>query len=214
MNSRDNKLFRAGGHYHIYNRGAGGADIFKESQDYIEFIIRLRLALGHEPSAILELAASAKPLRIKPVHQNAFTVVSYCLMPNHFHLLIRQNSDISVSRLISKVCTSYAMYFNSKYKREGSLFHDAFKSVSVDESYDLLWLSAYIHQNPATAGLVWDLSDWKWSSYPEYISKKRELCDMEVLMIELKHRDQYREFVENSFNEMTKVKSSKTTFID
>ncbi len=219
MNTRDYKLFAEGEHYHIYNRGVAKMDIFKDNEDYMQFLIRLKLSLGHDSETIPELQTNLgklSKLRIKPVPLDSYIIVSYCLMPNHFHFLIQQKSKLPVNRLISKVCTSYAMYFNLKYKRVGPIFQDTFKAVHVDENSQLLWLSAYIHQNPAVAGLVWDLREWKWSNYLESISeedkKKPSLCNMEIVLGQYKHRDQYREFVETSFDEIARVKKNKALF--
>ena len=89
-------------------------------------------------------------------------------MPNHFHLLIEQTKDVTISTLISKTCTSFAKYINKKYERVGHVFQDKFKAVSVDSHPQLMWVSAYIHMNPVKDKIVKNPSQWEWSSYNDF----------------------------------------------
>jgi putative transposase len=214
MNNRDYKSFVAGEYYHVYNRGVGKMDIFKDSQDYTQFIIRLKLALGVDPKEIMELSRKDVPLRIRPIEKNSFSLVCFCLMPNHYHILIKQNSDVEVSTLISKVFTSYSMYFNKKYKRVGPIFQDSFKAVNVGNDEYLSWLSVYIHQNPSVAGLVWDLNQWKWSSYPEYLNGEGGVCEKGVVLDRYKNIIEYRKVVENSYDSEVKGQAPTDVFLD
>ena len=117
MRFRDYKIFRIGCYYHIFNRGNNKQAIFLDSMDYMALLKRLKIVLG--------LYIDTQ-LRVHPLPKNSFSVISYCLMPNHFHFLIRQNTDVGIEKLIQKVITSYVMYFNRKYNRVGGLFQDAF----------------------------------------------------------------------------------------
>lgn len=200
MNKRDYKRFAPGEYYHIYNRGVGKMDIFNNNSDYENFIKRLQLILGFKESIV----RGVRPLSIKSVPKDSFTIVAYCLMPNHFHMLVRQNTDVSITHLISKLCTSYSMYFNKKYNRVGGLFQDIFKSINVDGNEYLLWLSAYIHQNPVVAGVAWDLGQWKWSSYPEYAEGKEGVCGKDVILGQYKDKVEYKNFVESSYDAIRK----------
>ena len=202
MKNRDYKTFAPDEYYHIFNRGTGQINIFKDDNDYNFFLFRLREAL------FPVLAESIKPqFKRKLLPPDSFTLVTYCLMPNHFHLLIRQNHDLPISQLISKVCTSYSMYFNKKYKRVGSLFQDQFKAVLVESDEQFKFLSAYIHQNPFVAGLVKNLKNYKYSSYPDYLGKRKDkLCDQSLILdIFENSRKSYEDFVEESYS-ITKEK--------
>jgi putative transposase len=158
MNTRDYKQYGKGEYYHIYNRGNLKADIFLDDEDYKSFLFRLQRNLFPEEDF--------SKIRTQKLPANCFSLVAYCLMPNHYHLLIRQNTDLPTSKLITKICTSYAKYFNKKYDRVGHLFQDKFRQALVDNDSYLLWLSAYIHQNPAVARLVDKPEMYPWSSYP------------------------------------------------
>lgn len=171
MNNRDYKIFAPNTFHHVYNRGNGKMDIFKDAQDFANFYKRLNMVLGLQQWASLystKMPIVGTQLRISPFPEKTFSILSHCLMPNHFHFLIRQNSEIPISNLISKLCNSYAKYFNNKYGHVGGLFQDQFKSIMVDSDQYLLWLSAYIHANPITAGLVKSLNNYVYSSYPDY----------------------------------------------
>jgi REP element-mobilizing transposase RayT len=120
--------------YHAYNRGVERRRIFLETRDYHRFLAQLRQSLHREPS--IELLA-------------------YCLMPNHFHLLLRQSEGLGMSRFMQRVSIAYVMYFNKKYRRVGPLFQGKYKAASVIDQHQLMEASRYIHLNPERAGLDW-----------------------------------------------------------
>ena len=183
MNTRDYKLFRAGNCYHIYNRGDNKEEIFKEPQDYENFLKRLKLAAG---------IPIQTTLRIKPCPKDSFYILSYCLMPNHYHILVKQNSEVPIGDLINKVATSYVKYFNAKYRRVGNLFQDIFKAKHIDSDSYLTYVTAYIHNNPA------DPFRYTYSSLPDYLGLRAgTLCNTEfILNLFKKDRAAYKKFVE------------------
>ena len=152
--------------------------------------------------------------RSTPLPEDAFSLVNYCLMPNHYHLLIKQNKEIPVSKLISRVCTSYSKYFNKKYDRVGHLFQDQFKQVNVDDNDYLLWLSAYIHQNPSVAGLIKNPIDYKWSSFGLMGDKRSLLRDYEIILAQFENLNDYRKFVNSSHNLIKEKKEIEHLFLD
>lgn len=206
MNYRDYKQYGQGEFYHIYNRGNARGDIFLDEQDYSFFLLRLKQNLFPEINS---------KLRIQPLPANSFSLLCYCLMPNHFHLLLKQNKEINPSKLLLKLCTSYSMYFNKKYNQVGHIFQDSFKQVNIDEDSYLNWLSCYIHQNPKVAGLIENLEDYKWSSYPEFIGKSfSNLCSKEIVLDKFKNRDHYKNFVSDSFQIIKNKREIGHLFLD
>lgn len=177
-------------------------NIFLDDDDFSFFIFRLRQNLfpDKEHSG-----------RIMPLPPQSFSLISYCLMPNHFHLLLRQNRDIPTSKLLTKVCTSYSKYFNKKHRKVGHVFQDRFKQILVDDNSYLTWLSAYIHQNPKAGGLIANLADYKWSSLGEYLNVSSDkICDKDIILSQfsqfrselkgmLSREASYKEFVDSSF---------------
>ncbi len=215
MNNRDYKPFAPGEYYHVYNRGNNKAAIFRDAEDYKLFLRRLSEALY--PDRTLERVNGAHLQRNqrKPLPANTFSLVAYCLMPNHFHFLLRQNTDLAVSVLVSKVCGSYSKLFNKKYKRVGSLFQDQFKAVHVDDDTYLKWLSTYIHQNPTAARLAKRPEDYPYSSYKEYVSAAGEnLCDKTIVLGQFKHLADYKQFVSDGLEQIQTRQDLKTLLID
>ncbi|MDQ3018263.1 MAG: transposase [bacterium] len=176
MNNRDYKNFAPKNFYHIYNRGNNKQNIFIDQNDYLFFLLKLCSILGLTKSQIVSYRAQSLP-------KDSFTILSYCLMPNHFHILIRQNENIPIGKLMSKLCTSYSKYFNKKYARSGALFQDQFKSIIVSTDSYLFWLTLYIHLNPVRAFLAIKPQDYKWSSYYELLNSSEEysLVDQDMV---------------------------------
>jgi len=131
--------------YHIITRGNHKQSIFKERQDYKEYLDRLR---RYKKKYLLLLYA-------------------YCLMPNHIHLLgeIKKTSDLS--RFMSSLQRSYTAYFNEKYSTVGQLWQGRFKSKVITKDTYLVDCISYIESNPVKANLVTGIQGYKWSSYPE-----------------------------------------------
>ena len=160
MGTSKYKEYALGAYYHIYNRGNGRKDIFLDDQDYYVYLNRLS----------------------KAKDKNGVTIISYCLMPNHIHLLLRQDTKKPVYKFISSVHTSYSMYFNKKYDDVGHLFQGRFKQKIVDKDEYLLHLSRYIHLNPIESRLVENLNNYRWSSYLDFVGERKDnLCKKEII---------------------------------
>ena len=207
MGNRDYKQFGSGEYYHIYNRGNGKQDVFLDAQDFTFFLRRLAQNLFPEKEGMV---------RSIPLPENSFSLVSYCLMPNHFHLLLRQNTDPQTSKLILRVCTSYAKYFNKKYEKVGHVFQDQFQQIRIQSDEYLLWLSAYIHQNPVVAGLAHEPFQYQWSSYAAFIGTPGmdSLCDTTVILQQFSNVEAYRKFVDDSFTAIRERKDLERFLID
>jgi len=192
MFTRDYKTFAPGEFFHIYNRGNNKQDIFLGDSDYEFFLLRLKQNLY--PDKFDELT-------IQPLPPNSFSLISYCLMPNHFHLLIRQNSEIQTSKLMLKLCSSYSKVFNKKHERVGHLFQDQFKQILIDRAEYLKWIVAYICQNPKMANIVKNSYDYKWSSYQEHKLNlpNHGMCDGKVIG-EFFGEENIADFIEASYS--------------
>ncbi len=187
MNNRDYKKFASGNIFHIYNRGNNKEKVFFDDQDYRAFLFRLGLCFGFNEEELNKGKLTAMPysrIRITGTDKNNYKLHSFCLMPNHFHLLIEQIGDVPISKLISKVCTSYAKYINKKYKRVGHIFQDCFKAVPTENNFQLMWTSSYIHMNPVKDGIVKNPSEYLWSSYNDFAGDRNLLIINKELLIE------------------------------
>jgi len=105
-----------------------------------------------------------------------FYLYAFCIMDNHIHLLIREGTD-GIARIIKRIATSYAYFFNKKYRRIGHVFQDRYRSENIKDDSYLLAAMRYIHRNPVKAGIC-NIEEYKWSSYKEYIGKKSSLVDV------------------------------------
>lgn len=179
MPSRNSiKQYQEDGIYHIYNRGIDKRVIFKDSKDYAYFLYLLKIYLLDPVLLREDIERTGQSLHKKRSrersHFGKIELLSYCLMPNHFHLLIKQKGETDISDFMKSLMTSYSMYFNLKYKRQGTLFQGRYKAALVKEDDYLLHLSRYIHINPLKVqGLSCPkLGEYDYSSYADYLGRK------------------------------------------
>ncbi|MEK7119828.1 MAG: transposase [Patescibacteria group bacterium] len=192
-------------YYHIYNRGVARQPVFSKKYDYEHFLTTISYyRFAHPPmrlSLFLELAEPIREGTLKRLEttERLVDIVCFVLMPNHFHLLIKQRSADGISTFIRKSINSYSRYFTTKYSRPGALFQGVFKAVRVESDEQLLHLSRYIHLNPLVSFIVRekDFLSYPWSSLPEYLTGKPHLVDPMPIMEHFKTRHAYTQFVLN-----------------
>lgn len=138
--------FSPGEYYHVYNRGVEKRKIFLVEKDYERFLKLLVLANGSEP--IVFKTIQGRPLDEIKLGEKLIAVGAYTLMPNHFHLLVKEITGGGLVNFMLKLSTGYAMYFNKKYERVGPLFQGKFKAEHVNNDNYLKYLFSYIHLNP------------------------------------------------------------------
>jgi hypothetical protein len=134
---------------------------------------------------------------------NEVQLISDCLMPNHFHLLLKQNSDQGISKLLKRICDVYVNYFNKDQKRLGPLFESKFKAIIIPNDIYLLHLTRYIHTNPKP---IWaqSLKDYPYSSYHEYVNPDQNNLTQPSIVLDQFSSDRhkaikmYRQFVEQT----------------
>ena len=169
-------ILQAGNYYHVYNRGNNRQLIFFERENYIYFLRQLRNHLI----------------------ANGVDIIAYCLMPNHYHLLVYLNTD-RFSKLMQAFTLSYVKAISKRYQRVGSLFQGRFQAIHVDTEEYLLYLTRYIHLNPVSANIVEKAENWEFSSYQEYIDLRQgNLPKIEVVRAKFQSADAYRYFLEDS----------------
>lgn len=176
------KDYHKDSYYHIYNRGIEKRPIFLDQQDYSVFLSYLKEYLTLKDTDILNsilqnvrtLSAEKEQVKRKLKINNfteEITLLAYCLMPNHFHLLIKQKNPHSMDKFMNSLGTRYSMYFNKKYKRVGSLYQGVYKAAILYTDEQLLNLTRYIHKQalslPSLSG-----SDQP-SSYNVYLGKQK-----------------------------------------
>ncbi len=152
----------AGVCYHVYNRGNNRQTIFFSPDDYALFIRRLRGYILGEPLP--------GPLRI-PAGRGA-QLLAYCLMPNHYHLLLVP-AENDLSHRMQLLSISFTKAMNARHTRVGSLFQGQFQAIAVDRDAYLVSLTVYLHLNPVRGGLTAQPEEWPYSSYRDYVGLRR-----------------------------------------
>lgn len=166
--------FTEGGIYHAYNRGVEKRTIFLDEQDYNIFLYYIFIYLA--PSETVLSKYPTLPLRLQGKNLAAeVDLFCYCLMPNHFHLLVQQKTIDGISKFIKQLTNAYTLYFNQKYQRVGSLMQGPFKAIMISTENSLLHISRYIHLNPIVNSLVTNLKNYQWSSFKTYIANSEEI---------------------------------------
>ena len=162
-------------YYHIYCRGVEKRQIFMDDTYYRRFLLGLKVFNTESLSWISEQKDTDERF---PRQDNLVNILCYCLMPNHYHLLLKQKIDGGITKFMRKLNTGFTMYFNLKNERTGRLFESRFKSVHVEDNEYLMHLWRYIHLNPLdlinknwregkfkNSSFIKFLTDYKWSSY-------------------------------------------------
>ena len=184
--------FAVGEFYHVYNRGTDKRIIFENIYDQNRFRALLYVANGANAVDISRHFSEGRSFTeiMKVDRGDALVAIgAYCLMPNHFHLLIRETKAGGISVFMKKLTTAYSMYFNKKHRRTGALFEGRFKAQHVDDDQYLRYLFAYIHLNPVKiADPHWKdhgiqdrehakahLRSYDGSSYLDYLGQERDV---------------------------------------
>lgn len=193
------KEFADDQYYHVYNRGVEKRRIFLDDQDYTVFLGLLKKYLSGEND---NKSNRHKFTRL----DNKVQLLSYCLMPNHFHLLLYHIQGQGVTQLMRRVGTGYAMYFNDRYKRVGPLFQGIYKASHINEDGYLHHISRYIHMNPE------DYNSWPYSSLCYYIGTTKTpawLHPQAIMELFDNDKVQYQEYLkgyEDSKDELSVLK--------
>lgn len=177
------RLFLDDMYYHVYNRGNRKQQIFLSHIDYKRFLDKV----------------------IEYKKKYSVEIVSYCLMPNHIHFLLKQSAGSNISKFMSDLCNSHSRYFNVKYETVGALFQGRFKAKLVEKDEYLVHLSRYIHLNPVEIlsfrnnDTIDSLLSYAWSSLPAYfLGKNNEIVNVERILAYFSSKDaivDYKNFV-------------------
>ncbi len=178
------KIYEPNQYYHVYNRGINKGLIFNCEADYARFEHLLARSLS---------ATTAEDPRGRAYKQfrETLDLNAYCLMPNHFHMLIFQREMLGVAQFMQSICTAYSLYFNKRYERRGPLFENRFRAVEMLADSQLQHITRYIHLNH------WNFKTWQHSSYRDYTDKSfaREWLRPAPILSLFDSRQQYKRFV-------------------
>lgn len=205
--------------YHVYNRGIEKRTIFGNKRECERAINTVRYySFTNSPLKFSKFLVQPKKeqediLKSVQIKKNQLVeIIAYCLMPNHFHLLLKQLQDNGISRFISNFTNSYTKYFNTKHERIGPLVQGLFKAVFVENDDQLVHLSRYIHLNPVSSFIikVQELENYPWSSLKEYLGLEKDgFCEKQYVLGYFKSVGKYKQFVLDQISyarELEKIK--------
>ncbi|MBI4080454.1 MAG: transposase [Candidatus Levybacteria bacterium] len=196
-------IFANGEVYHVYNRGVEKRPTFTNRREFARATETMSYYQYTKPpirfSHFARLNAQQQSNIIDALRNQSkhIELLAYCLMPNHFHFLVRQIRDEGVSKFVANVTNSYTKYFNTKHERVGPLFQGVFKSAHIDSDELLLHVSRYIHLNPVSSFMVKieDLNTYEWSSYIEYANHEDKRCETREILSFFSNDQDYVKFV-------------------
>lgn len=180
--------FSVGEYYHIYNRGVDKRKVFLSMADYKRFLTLLYTCNDTQAVNLREQGDTFQDVLATGRDETLTNVCIYCLMPNHFHLILKEKTESGISRFMHKLQTAYTMYFNERNRRTGSLFQGPFKAEHANTDNYLKYLISYIHLNPVKliepkwketgisnrAAAEKFLQSYPYSSYPDCTGAKRK----------------------------------------
>lgn len=214
MTSRKH-AFVAGEFYHIYAHSMGGLVLFKNNQDYKRFLVTLFAANSKKDIQRLDRYSDLNlvwDIRDGKIDAGVplVDIISFCLMPNHFHLLLGEKEDSNISAFMHRILVSYAKYLNLKYERRGHVFESKFHSKFIEDNEYLLRASAYIHLNPKDIkGFKRKEKNYAWSSLQDFVDENRwgKLLNTEPITAQFENQKAHQSFVDSArpdFDELIK----------
>lgn len=212
-----------GGYYHIFNRGVAKQPIFFNKRDYQQAVLGLSYYHFVDPpvrlSRFKQLSREQKEAILFSLINTSdalVKIISFCLMPNHFHLLLQQVKDNGITIFLSRFTNSYTKYQNIKADRVGPLLSGSFKSVYIEDDNQLIHLSRYIHLNPFVSRVAreGELLSYPWSSLPDYLAGRSTLVDLEPVMNFFKSSDDYKTFVIDQIDYSKKLEEIKHLILE
>lgn len=209
--------------YHIINRGVEKRNIFLDDKDYLRFMHDLYEFNDEAPAENIYYKSinlesyEVKPRKIKK-RKLLVEILAFCLMPNHYHLLLRQKNNNGIAKFMQKLGTGYTMSFNKKYKRIGSLFRGPFNAILINKESHFLNLPYYIHLNPLDIEFpewrerklkdynkaIEFLNNYRWSSHLDYLGEHNfpSVINREFLLDVFGRQDKYKQNTEKWLQEM------------
>jgi putative transposase len=202
-----------GEYYHVYNRAMHKSALFQTHTDWARFLFGVLYfqspTLFPQAGRLVKTFTEHEGFIVSELDfKNVLTgktieLVSFCIMPNHFHLILRELVEGGIAQYMQRVELAYTKYFNTKFSRSGHVFQGPYKTVHIQDNEQLTYLSTYIHRNPR------ELKTWKgreadypWSSYQDYVKENRwgGLLAPEIILdqFEGSKRSNYADFARTS----------------
>lgn len=213
---RRNVAFADGEYYHVFNRGVARIPIFYGKRDYTRFLKATQYYINNPRGKGFSHIGEVQELAKLPVNVKEVDIISYCLMLNHFHFLLRQKEEGGISNFMRKLMNSHAKYFNVKHEREGPLYQGNFKAVWIESTEQLIHVDRYIHLNPVVSQMKINMpEEYEWSSYNEHLgSSSRNICNREIIKEQFKTVELFKSFTTDHIDYAKKLESMKHLLLD
>lgn len=201
--------FAEGEYYHIFNRGVDKRDVYMDKEDLFRFFKCLQVLNTEKAIGSLYEHSFKESLQLGNPIPKLVEIVCYCLNPNHYHLLLKQEVENGISLFMQRLGVAYTNYFNEKYERTGPLFGGAFKAVHIQDNRQLLHLSAYVNLN-------FEVHDkWKNSKNPLTLSSwgeyegesKNKICNTSIILEQFSNFNSYKKFARSSLKDIQRRKT-------
>ena len=223
MSNKRRVVFADGEFYHIFNRTTADENVFVDRRNVeraLDLFLFYKYSQKLRYSFYKRLSKEEKKQYFDDFLKKSSIVdiYAYCLMPNHFHLLLKQNEENGIKKFLSNIQNSFAKYFNTKKERHGSLFQNSFKANHIEKEEEFLHISRYIHLNPTTS-FIMDFEDLKKSDLTSFVyyfnqDKENYLIDTELILKILGTRKKYSKFVENQVDYQRSLNKIKRAIND
>ncbi|SRR3989344_464673 len=211
--------------YHVFNKSTGSIPIFTNSREFKRFIFGMSFYQNRNiPLRLSKFNRLSKEQRnkilseMKSKQDFLVELISYCIMPNHFHYILKQLTNDGIKEFIRLTSNSYSHFYNIRHDRSGSVFGGRFKAVLIENDEQLLHVVRYIHLNPFSTYIIKDrneLERYQYSSFLEYIGRSTSnLCQKDIILNNFKARDKYKEFVLNHADYQRTIERIKHLSID
>ena len=206
--------------YHVFNRSVALQPIFLDVRDYKRFLDVVNfyrfVSPGLRFSYYDQLLSDERTTFMEKLQKNGVRQVeifAFCLMPNHFHFLLKEVKDNGIKKFSSNLQNSYAKYFNTKRKRSGSLFQEMFKAVRIESDEQLIHVTRYIHLNPFTSFLVKNINQlrtYPWSSLNTYLGMRNfDFLETDFLMGFFPSKEKFQAFTLDQANYQRQLEEIK-----
>ncbi len=204
--------FKKDSYYHVANFGVDKRIIFQDEEDYRTFLYYLKVYLL--PKNVIEKMPNLPKRMLDKSRHEDVELIAYSLMPNHFHMLLREKASGGISLFMKQLSNAYTKYFNERHKRSGSLFEGPFKAAEIKPE-QLTQVVRYIHLNSFLAGIVDDPEKYRWSDFPTYTnSKEVNISNATPVLSQFNTAADYKHFVHNYMDYAEKVKTLDHILID
>lgn len=211
--------FINGEYYHIYNRSVEERQLFETEENYLKFLRSFKdfnnKSFYEERKKIIEAQGFKELSSFLAGQENVISLLSYSLIPNHYHFILKQLVDEGISKFMHKLGTSYTNHFNKKYGRSGSLFQGPFKAIHINNNEYLLWLYGYVNGNIEIHKIA-KAETHKWSSFRHFLGLENSavLDNTNIILSQFNNLGKLREFVKIVIEESRKRKDMEKYLLE